>query len=150
MCAVLYKYRMWLLFFPPTSWLNQSVHWRSVRHIQTNIISHSQQWSGCHVQLRSIKTVSRATPHPPTHSLLIPAQTQVVNMLFLALPAHDLSPSLLLTFTSTFCVRHCPTLCTSRCPYRGLSAAIAAGVPRGSVMGPAVRLGPCDREQRGC
>lgn len=57
---MLYKYRTWLLFFLPTSWLNQSVHWRSVRHMQTNTISHSQQWSGCHVQLRSIKTVSRA------------------------------------------------------------------------------------------
>ncbi len=62
---MLYKYRTWHLFFPPTSWLNQSVHWRSVWHIQTNTISHSQQWGSCHLQLRSIKTGSRAVSFYP-------------------------------------------------------------------------------------
>ncbi len=72
---MLYKYRTWHLFFPPTSWLNQSVHWRSVWHIQTNTISHSQQWGSCHLQLRSIKTGSRAVFLPISSRYLLRLQS---------------------------------------------------------------------------
>lgn len=44
---------------------------------------------------------------------------------------------------STLSPRQCPTLCTSRCPYRGLSAAITVGALGGSAAGPAVRSGAC-------
>ncbi len=150
-CAVLYKYRTWHLFFPPTSWLNQSVHWRSVRHIQTNTISHSQQWGSCHLQLREHQNRQSCSLFLPISSrYLLRLQSLTCSTWHFQLMTYLHPPCDFHVHILALCMRPCPTLCTSRCPYRGLSAAISAGVSTGSVTGPAVRPGPCDREQRGC
>lgn len=43
-CAAVYKYRAWLLLFPPTSRLKPSVRLRSVRRIQTTTVSQVCSW----------------------------------------------------------------------------------------------------------